>query len=130
MRMAHMALRFMKFHEEQIHRENFVADVLSSARKPVPADPAPRQVTLLHKDKVYRLLVPGNETILKVALENEIPLPYSCLGGVCSTCSAVCTAGKVRMTINEVLTARDLEAGWVLTCVGYPDSAEVTLQIP
>jgi ring-1,2-phenylacetyl-CoA epoxidase subunit PaaE len=65
-----------------------------------------------------------------VALEHDVPLPYSCLGGVCSACSAVCTEGKVRMTVNEVLTARDLDAGWVLTCVGYPDSEAVTLRIP
>ncbi len=130
MRMVRMTLVFMKFREEQIHRENFVVEALSAARQPVPRDPSPRQVTLHIKNRTFHLVVPGDRTILQVALENDVPLPYSCLGGVCSTCSAVCTEGKVHMTINEVLTARDLDAGWVLTCTGYPESAAVTLRVP
>jgi len=130
MRMVRMTLVFMKFREEQIHRENFVVEALSAARQPPPHDPSPRRVTLHVGKRTYQLVVPGNRTILQVALEYDVPLPYSCLGGVCSTCSAVCTEGVVRMTLNEVLTARDLAAGWVLTCVGYPDSEAVTLRIP
>ena len=130
MRMVRMTLVFMKFREEQIHRENFVVEALSAARQPAPRDPSPRRVTLHVGKRTYQLAVPGDRTILQVALEHDVPLPYSCLGGVCSACSAVCTEGAVRMTVNEVLTARDLDAGWVLTCVGYPDSAAVTLRIP
>jgi ring-1,2-phenylacetyl-CoA epoxidase subunit PaaE len=130
MRMVRMTLIFMQFREEQIHRENFVVEALSAAKGPAPRDPSPRQVTLHVKNRTFHLVVPGDRTILQVALEHDVPLPYSCLGGVCSTCSALCTEGKVRMTLNEVLTARDLDAGWVLTCTGYPDSEAVTLRIP
>jgi ring-1,2-phenylacetyl-CoA epoxidase subunit PaaE len=130
MRMVRMTLIFMQFREEQIHRENFVVEALSAAKAPSPRDPSPRQVTLHLQHRTFHLVVPGDRTILQAALEHDVPLPYSCLGGVCSACAVRCTEGKVRMTLNEVLTARDLDAGWVLTCVGYPDSASVTLRIP
>jgi ring-1,2-phenylacetyl-CoA epoxidase subunit PaaE len=33
------------------------------------------------------------------------------------------------MSVNEVLTEKELEEGLVLTCVGYPVSEEVILEI-
>jgi ring-1,2-phenylacetyl-CoA epoxidase subunit PaaE len=129
MRMVRMALIFMQFREEQIHREVFDPHVLSVPATPVPEDASSKNVTIHFRGTTYNFPVPGNQTILKAARQRGIPLPYSCLGGVCSTCSAVCTEGKVRMTINEVLTAKDLAAGWVLTCTGYPVSGQVTLRI-
>ncbi len=127
MRMVRMALVFMQFREEQIHREVFDPYVLSAPADPVPQDASLKNVTIHFRAGTYHFPVPGNQTILKAAQEKGISLPYSCLGGVCSTCSAVCTEGKVRMTVNEVLTATDLAAGWVLTCTGYPVSGQVTL---
>ena len=32
------------------------------------------------------------------------------------------------MTINDVLTERDLANGWVLTCTGYPESDGVVIE--
>jgi ring-1,2-phenylacetyl-CoA epoxidase subunit PaaE len=44
---------------------------------------------------------------------------YSCKGGRCSTCAAYCLSGKVVMSMNEVLTDKDIGKGLVLTCVGF-----------
>jgi ring-1,2-phenylacetyl-CoA epoxidase subunit PaaE len=43
---------------------------------------------------------------------------------------ARCTRGQVFMTTNKVLTDKEVAEGWVLTCVGYPVSEEVTIEWP
>ncbi len=62
------------------------------------------------------------DTILRAAEHHHIVLPYSCRGGRCSTCTARCLSGKVKMSINEVLTEKELKEGWILTCVGYAET--------
>jgi ring-1,2-phenylacetyl-CoA epoxidase subunit PaaE len=73
--------------------------------------------------------VPGNQDILSSALQQGITLPYSCKGGVCGSCTAKCTQGKVWLAVNEVLTDAEVAQGLVLTCVGYPasDTVEIVL---
>lgn len=128
MRMVRMTLTFMEFRQEQIHQEIFVTEELPETALPVFEDTSPKTIELLYKQKKYVLESPYNQSILKTALANRIQLPYSCAGGVCSTCAARCTHGKVHMTINKVLTNKEVAAGWVLTCVGYPITNEVTIE--
>ncbi len=84
-------------------------------------------VNLHFKGNVYHLLVPYPKRILEVALENKINLPYSCSGGVCSTCAATCIAGHVKMEYNEVLTDQEIAEGRVLVCTGRPTVNETTI---
>jgi len=71
-----------------------------------------------------------NQSILQAALQNNIPLPYSCRTGDCSTCSALCKTGKVELAKNNVLTDADLAAGWVLTCTGHAVTDDVVIEFP
>ncbi|MFN7729627.1 MAG: 2Fe-2S iron-sulfur cluster-binding protein [Bdellovibrio sp.] len=41
-----------------------------------------------------------NETILDCALRNSIPAPYSCLEGICSSCTAVVVSGEVEDVVG------------------------------
>lgn len=129
MRMAQFTLTFMGFRTDQLHKENFVVNTAAKiARVQVPDDASIKQVLLKHENKTQVLPVPGNETILHAALRQEVPMPYSCKGGVCGSCIARCTSGKVWMTVNEVLTDKELSQGLVLTCTGYAQTDEVTLE--
>jgi ring-1,2-phenylacetyl-CoA epoxidase subunit PaaE len=129
MRMAQFTLTFMGFRADQLHKENFVVDTAGKiARTQIPSDTSVKQVLLKHENKTQALPVPGNETILQAALRQNVPLPYSCKGGVCGSCIAQCTSGKVWMSVNEVLTDKELSKGLVLTCTGYAQSDEVTLE--
>jgi ring-1,2-phenylacetyl-CoA epoxidase subunit PaaE len=69
-----------------------------------------------------------NQSILQAALQNNIPLPYSCRVGDCSTCAAICKSGKVGMVKNDVLTEADLAAGWILTCTGHALTDDVVVE--
>jgi ring-1,2-phenylacetyl-CoA epoxidase subunit PaaE len=120
MRMAEFTLRLLGCSADQIRKEHFVID--TPPRVPLLSDPSPRQVTIHHQQKTYRFQVAFPTSILDAALQNNIKLPYSCKGGRCSTCSAYCVRGNVVMSMNEVLTEKDLEKGLVLTCVGFAAS--------
>jgi len=55
-------------------------------------------------------------TVLELALENDIDAPYSCQGGICSTCLARVVKGSVVMDNNQILTDEEVEEGLILTC--------------
>ncbi|GAA4303639.1 phenylacetate-CoA oxygenase/reductase subunit PaaK [Compostibacter hankyongensis] len=128
MRMAQLTLLFMGFSEQQLRREIFTSPVVTTPLRHYHARAAVESLAILHqRGKTYRVAVPAGENILQAALDQGIPLPYSCRGGMCSTCVARCRSGKVHLLVNEVLTDKDLEAGLVLTCVGIPETPEVEI---
>ncbi len=125
MRVAEITLLFMGFAPEQIRKENFVIDTVP----PTPKISEPHTILLNFQGEERKLQVPAYANILQAALNEGIPVPYSCKGGRCGTCAAICRAGEVRMSLNDVLTDRDLAQGWVLTCTGYAESEGVVLEI-
>lgn len=69
------------------------------------------------------------ETVLDAALRSGVGLSYSCRTGRCSTCKGRIVGGRSDALHDETgLTAREREAGWVLTCVRQPVS-DLTLDI-
>ncbi|MDO3643959.1 ferredoxin--NADP reductase [Mucilaginibacter sp. L3T2-6] len=125
MRMIRLTLLYMGFEANQVRKENFVLDTIPVSESLV--NYPPRNVTIHYKKETYNLTVGENQSILQAAIQNNIPLPYSCRVGSCSTCVAMCKTGRVQMAYNEVLTDADLAAGWILTCTGHPVSdAEIT----
>ena len=67
------------------------------------------------------------ETVLEAALEANIELPFSCRGGVCSTCSAKVIKGDVEMQMNYALEDYEVERGLALTCQAIPLTDEITI---
>jgi ring-1,2-phenylacetyl-CoA epoxidase subunit PaaE len=117
MRMAEFTVRLLGFSVEQIRKEHFVIDTPPHA--PLLIDTSFKRVTIHYQQKTYHIQVAYPTSILDAALENNIQLPYSCKGGRCSTCSAYRVNGKIVMSMNEVLTEKDIAKGLVLTCVGF-----------
>jgi len=131
MDLCRITLLGMGFDIKQIKRETFVLpedelDEDDSSEKIV--DKSTYSVILNFMGEMHHLDIPWPKRILDVALENKIKLPYSCRGGVCSTCVANCTKGGVRMDYNEVLTDEELEAGRVLVCTGHPTENGTTIE--
>ncbi|TDE18485.1 ferredoxin--NADP reductase [Dyadobacter psychrotolerans] len=125
MRSMEITLHYMGFSSEQIRKENFVIEKMP----PPPPVSNPHYINLNFRGNAYRLLVPAHTTILDAALQADIHLPYSCKGGRCSTCAGICQSGTLHMSVNEVLTDRDLAEGWILTCSSYVDGDDVTVEI-
>ncbi|MFD2573354.1 2Fe-2S iron-sulfur cluster-binding protein [Spirosoma soli] len=127
MRMVQFTLVFSGIRPEQIRRENFVITPVTLT--PPPALAVDRTVLLKFRNREVEVQVPAYKSILQAALDEGVHLPYSCRGGRCSTCIARCRSGSVHMTINDVLTERDLVEGWVLTCTGYPETDGVVIEV-
>lgn len=115
MRMCQFTITLMGFKSEQIKKEHFL--IYKPPAPPLIINPRPCTVTIVQQHIAFTSAYP--KTILQSALDNRVALPYSCNGGRCSTCVAKCISGEVIMSMNDVLTEKDLQAGYVLTCVGY-----------
>lgn len=66
-------------------------------------------------------------TLLDAALKGNLDVPYSCQGGVCSSCIARIKIGKARMQSNQILTDSEVEEGLILTCQALPQTHELTI---
>ncbi|HTI10124.1 MAG TPA: ferredoxin--NADP reductase [Puia sp.] len=133
MRMAQFTLRVMGFDHERIKQEHFTVEYVPPP--PLLTDTTPKKITILSGSQKasaggssLQFETAWPNTILQAALSQGVSLPYSCRGGRCSTCVARCISGKVKMSINEVLTEKDLLEGLVLTCVGYAET-DVILEL-
>ena len=125
MRMIRLTLTFMGVRPGQIRKENFVIETVAVADNQINYPPG--KMRLHFRGERYDILVGENQSILQAALQNGIPLPYSCRAGMCSACMAVCSSGMVAMAENDVLTEDDLAQGWVLTCTGHPVGEDVVI---
>ena len=84
-----------------------------------------KKVKIICDDIEYNLEMQDDKTILELALENDIDAPYSCQGGICSTCLAKLDKGSVKMDNNQILTDDEVEDGYILSCQARPTSDEV-----
>ncbi|WP_158288357.1 ferredoxin--NADP reductase [Mucilaginibacter psychrotolerans] len=127
-RMIGLTLLYMGIEPAQIHRENFVLETVpvTGTFKTYP----PQNIRINYLGEWHDIPVGENQSILQAALQNGIPLPYSCRHGICSTCVANCKTGVVEMARNEVLTPADIAAGRILTCTGHPITDDVVIEYP
>jgi len=61
------------------------------------------------------------QTLLEVAEENGVNIPFGCRQGQCGTCKTRLLAGNVTMDAEQGLTPEWRSQGYVLTCVGRAD---------
>ena len=120
MRMAQFTLKLIGFVDDQIKKENFTVEYMPPP--PLITDKDPKQIIIHFHQQEYHIESAFPTNILQAALDHNIQLPYSCRGGRCSTCTGRLLKGKVKMSINDVLTSKDLQQGLILTCVGYPET--------
>jgi ring-1,2-phenylacetyl-CoA epoxidase subunit PaaE len=83
------------------------------------------KITVMVDDEETTFDMSKKQTILEAALKQGIDAPYSCQGGICSSCLARVTAGTAEMTKNSILTDGEIAEGLILTCQAHPTSASV-----
>jgi ring-1,2-phenylacetyl-CoA epoxidase subunit PaaE len=129
MRMVNMILIAMGYEKEQIRKENFDVPKTGIQLWGLPVkDKLNKRIRIYRNGEMTAFEAGFSESILDAALRQGIKLPYSCRGGICSTCTARCTEGQVWMSVNDVLTDKELNEGFVLTCTGYAVSSEVKIE--
>lgn len=104
---------------DRIHFELFT----SSSEEPGGDLPEGKtRVTILLDEEENSFVMDASSSVLDAALKEGIDAPYSCQGGICSTCIARVTEGKVSMRKNQILTEDELEEGLVLACQAHPQT--------
>jgi ring-1,2-phenylacetyl-CoA epoxidase subunit PaaE len=84
-------------------------------------------IKVLVDDEEFEFEMSQEETILEAALKQNIDAPYSCQGGICSSCIARITEGEAKMRQNNILTDGEVAEGLILTCQAHPTSASVVV---
>lgn len=104
----------------------------------VPSDTAASAVDDAHAAEAKLVLVidgvqrevdfhRGQHSILEAGRAAGLDLPYSCKGGMCSTCRGKLIEGEVKMARNFALEPHEVAAGFVLTCQAYPLTGRVVV---
>ena len=70
------------------------------------------------------------ETILDIALRNNLDAPYACMSGTCNSCQAQTIEGTVVMDGAEALTDDEIATGEILTCCARPTAATLHIKYP
>jgi len=77
-------------------------------------------ITILVDDEETTFEMSQKQTILEAALDKDLDAPYSCQGGICSSCIAKVKEGKASMRQNQILTEKEVTEGLILTCQAHP----------
>ncbi|AKA35013.1 ferredoxin--NADP reductase [Flagellimonas lutaonensis] len=78
------------------------------------------KVQVVLDDETHTLTMDKKQLVLDAVLKANIDAPYSCQGGVCSSCVARVLEGKVEMVKNQILTDGEVAEGLTLTCQSHP----------
>ncbi|MFA7444756.1 MAG: 2Fe-2S iron-sulfur cluster-binding protein [Flavobacteriaceae bacterium] len=83
------------------------------------------KITVLLDDEETTFTIPNGTVVLDAVLKKGLDAPYSCQGGICSSCIAKITHGSAQMKKNSILTDGEIAEGFVLTCQAVPTSSEI-----
>lgn len=111
--------------EDNIHFELFTVSIDEEAASSV--QDGTTEITVLLDDEETTFSMQQSDDILAATLRNDLDPPYSCQGGVCSSCLAKVTEGKAVMTKNSILTDSEVEEGFILTCQAHPTTPKITI---
>jgi len=85
------------------------------------------QMEILYDNSLNKINFKSSETLLDSILNNNIDVPYSCQGGVCSSCIARLKKGEIEMKTNQILTDEEIKEGLILTCQSVPKSKNIII---
>ena len=114
---------------ECVHAERFGVprkDARAKSASATSADHATITVIMDGHKKEFEMRR-DDDNIVDAAADNGIEPPYSCKGGVCTTCRCHVREGEVTMATNYGLEPWEIEKGFVLACQSRPVSEALTL---
>jgi ring-1,2-phenylacetyl-CoA epoxidase subunit PaaE len=110
--------------EKQIFFELFTASADTNTEE---IGTGQSKIKVLVDDEEFEFEMSQEDSILDAALKQNIDAPYSCQGGICSSCIARITEGEAIMRQNNILTDSEVAQGLILTCQAYPKTASVVV---
>ena len=113
------------FKESQILFELFTASI--NEESSLEIKDGQTEVTVLLDDEEICFTMSQKDDILAAALRNDVDAPYSCQGGVCSSCLGKVTQGTAIMIKNSILTDDEVNEGFILTCQAHPTTSKISI---
>lgn len=115
--------------EQNISKENIHFELFTSStdKKEVENQVEKGSFTLTCDEVTHELELVSGKTLLDIALSAKLEVPYSCQGGVCSSCIAKVKTGKASMITNQILTDSEVEEGLVLSCQAIAQTDQIHL---
>lgn len=111
--------------EDSIYFELFT---VPTANEPVQSEnlsEGTTKITVLIDDEEATFVMDQSKTLLEASLDEDLDAPYSCQGGICSSCIARITEGEATMRQNNILTDGEIADGLILTCQAHPTTATI-----
>ena len=112
--------------ENRIHFELFKAAKPAEVKEDVVTSGS-TQISITVDDETTTFEMSQKQTILEAALDEDLDAPYSCQGGICSSCLARVTEGEATMRQNNILTESEVAEGLILTCQAHPTTHTITI---
>jgi ferredoxin-NADP reductase len=107
--------------DAEVHQEEFtapppmsMADAAAAEEVALPVDGQVPNVTFARSDR--KAEAPAELTVLEVAEECGIAIPFECRSGICGQCKTKLVSGKVQMEVQDALTPADRAKGLILAC--------------
>ncbi|MFO0920955.1 MAG: FAD-binding oxidoreductase [Pirellulales bacterium] len=89
----------------------------STNDEPQDVNQLPQEVHFLKSDiKVFS----QGSTLLEIAEEQNVEIPFECRSGICGQCRTKVCSGNVQSKSTATLSRREIEEGWVLACQSIP----------
>jgi len=111
-------------------KDNIYFELFSStsAKKEIDKDlTGVSQITFILDEEEFNFEMRKDETILNAALQHNLDAPYSCQGGICSSCLAKVKEGSAMMKVNKILSKEEIDEGLILTCQAHPVTSKITV---
>jgi ring-1,2-phenylacetyl-CoA epoxidase subunit PaaE len=85
------------------------------------------EITVMIDDEETTFVADASKFLLDAVMAEDLDPPYSCQGGVCSSCIAKVTEGEATMVKNQILTDSEVKEGLILTCQAHAKTAQIKL---
>lgn len=85
------------------------------------------KITILLDDEETSFEMSQKQTLLEAALKQGLDVPYSCQGGICSSCICRITKGEAVLKKNQILSDTELAEGLTLACQAHPTTATIKI---
>lgn len=112
---------------DRIHYELFKAAKPADISAKNKVSEGKTQITVIVDDEQNTFEMSQKETVLDAALDHDLDAPYSCQGGICSSCLARIKEGEANMRQNNILTDSEVSEGLILTCQAHPTTPTIVV---
>lgn len=113
--------------EGRIFFELFTSPVENTSTENTATADGNSNITVIVDDESFDFEMSKEQSILEAALKEDIDAPYSCQGGICSSCIARITEGEATMRQNNILTDGEVADGLILTCQAHPTTDKIVV---